>query len=362
MIPLIEYLQKHGLEKLATTYSIKVNPSRVFPELVCLSYDQLTTPKNSVTDDCRGIILNRDTLEIISYPFTRFNDYKVGDNKVLGDYFKVYDKIDGTLISMYWYQGAWRLGTKSTCDAHGIIPTKEISYAEYFWQVFNKLKYTYPSDKDFTYIFEFKFPSDIQFITKTDTKSITLIGARNNITRQEIHIETINNNWVKCSYIGISIEEVLERAKQLNPLENEGFVVCNANFDRYKVKSPIYDLIALLRSPNEDFLKNKRSMENNTIRLLQISQFTYDKSFLQYYEHCRDEFNKIISAKKQFMYEMSKLKSKLENLSGKDVGKVCKESTFARHAWQIQQSKDLEDFISKMDRKVYHQYLKKYLK
>ena len=102
-------------------------------------------------------------------------------------------------------------------------------------------------------------------------------------------------------------------------------------------------------------------MENNTIRLLQISQFTYDKSFLQYYEHCRNEFNKIISAKKQFMNEMSKLKSKLEGLTGKEVGQICKGSTFAKHAWQIQQSKDLEDFISKMDRKVYYQYLKKYL-
>ena len=361
MIPLIEYLQKHGLDKLANTYNIKVNPSRIFPELVCLSYDQLTTPKNSITDDCRGIILNKDTFEIISYPFTRFNDYKIGDNKVLGEYFKVYEKIDGTLISMYWYEGAWRLGTKSTCDAHGVVPMKEISYNEYFWLVFNKLKYTYPSNKDFTYIFEFKFPSDIQFITKTDIESITLIGARNNITYQEINIETIANNWAKCSYICMSIEKVLEKARHLNPIENEGFVVCNANFKRYKIKSPIYELIALLRSPNEDFLKNKKAMENNTIRLLQISQLTYNKSFLQYYEHCRNEFNKIISAKKQLMHEMSKLKTKLEGLTGKEVGQICKGSTFAKHAWQIQQSKDLEDFISKMDRKVYYQYLKKYL-
>lgn len=221
---------------------------------------------------------------------------------------------------MYWYEGAWRLGTKSTCDAHGVVPMKEISYNEYFWLVFNKLKYTYPSNKDFTYIFEFKFPSDIQFITKTDIESITLIGARNNITYQEINIETIANNWAKCSYICMSIEKVLEKARHLNPIENEGFVVCNANFKRYKIKSLIYELIALLRSPNEDFLKNKKAMENNTIRLLQISQFTYDKSFLQYYEHCRNEFNKIISAKKQFMNEMSKLKSKLEGLTGKEVG------------------------------------------
>ena len=58
----------------------------------------------------------------------------------------------------------------------------------------------------------------------------------------------------------------------------------------------------------------------------------------------------------------SKLKFKLENLTPKEIGKVCKDSIFSKHAWQIQQSKDLEDFISKMDRKVYHTYLKKYLK
>jgi len=65
MIPLISYLKLFGLQALIDTYSIKAHYSNEYPELVCLCYSHTDTPKNDITNDCRGIILNKDTFEII---------------------------------------------------------------------------------------------------------------------------------------------------------------------------------------------------------------------------------------------------------------------------------------------------------
>ena len=214
---LIKFIKQHGFEALAKTYNIVIKPSILFPELVCLTYNQLNTPKNEVTNECRGIVINKDTLEIICYPFTRFSDYNpkidIGFNK---NNFKCYEKIDGSLMSVYFWKDKWRVSSKSTCDAHGVIPDLNITYSEYFWSVFEKLKYKFPQYLNCTYIFEFKFPSDVQFITKTYEESITLIGIRNNDFFNEISITSeYNNGWAIPQFEEITFEEVLNKVNKL---------------------------------------------------------------------------------------------------------------------------------------------------
>lgn len=185
---LIEFLKKEGLTKLSEKFNITVKPSVVNPELVCLTYSQLNTPKNEITNECRGIVLNKDTFEIVCYPFTRFNDYNpkvdIGFDK---SNFKIFEKVDGSLMSVYFYKNEWRVSTKSTCDGNGMVLAQNCTYSEYFWKVWNKLGYDLPTDTKCTYIFEFKFPSETQFITKSTDETITLIGCRDIITYKEYH-------------------------------------------------------------------------------------------------------------------------------------------------------------------------------
>ena len=72
MINLIkEYIESgNSFEDLKTEYSINVNE---FDNLICLNYDQIESPKSpNIVRQCRGIVLDKDTLEIVHYPFFRF--------------------------------------------------------------------------------------------------------------------------------------------------------------------------------------------------------------------------------------------------------------------------------------------------
>ena len=360
---LIKFIKQHGFEALSNTYNIIIKPSILFPELVCLTYSQLNTPKNEVTNDCRGIIINKDTLEIVCYPFTRFSDYNpkvdVGFNK---HNFKCYEKIDGSLMSVYFYKDKWRVSSKSTCDAHGVIPNLNITYSEYFWSVFNKLNYNLPTDKKCSYIFEFKFPSEIQFITKSETETITLIGIRNNISFEEYTIESeYNNGWNIPQFEKISFEEVLNKVNKLNPVVSEGFVVCDDNFKRLKIKTPAYDLIGLLKPLKEDETLNSKVREDNLVRLIQISQVSDYKDFIQYYSHCKDVYKQVCGAKKQLVNELNDTLSKIENSTPKEIGEIGKKSKFAKHLWQLQKNGDVQDFVANLDKRIYADYLKKYI-
>ena len=48
---------------------------------------------------------------------------------------------------------------------------------------------------------------------------------------------------------------------------SEGFVICDSNFNRLKVKSPLYDRICLLRKYNGDFKHDQKVQDENYKRL-----------------------------------------------------------------------------------------------
>lgn len=361
---LIKFLKAEGLTGLINRFNVNVKPSTKYPNLVCLTYNQLKTPKNAITNDCRGIIIDKNTFEIISLPFTRFNDYNPTTFKNTSfdvENFKTYDKIDGSLMSVFYYDGQWNVSSKSTVDAQGLITEVNMTYSDYFWKIWKESNYEFPIDRNITYIFEFKFPSQTQFIVKTDKPSITLIGARNIKNLQEYDIETLVDNWKRVGFERLTLEEVLEKAKKLNPINSEGFVICDDNFNRFKIKSPAYDLIGLLKRHSQ-YNDEKEVEQNNFKRLCQISKVSDDKDFLKFYENCKNYYKKIISAKKQLAHELYKIKEKITNMTPKELGLFAKNHKLGKVFFQLQKSDSIDDFIFNMDNRVYEDFIKNFIK
>ena len=69
-----EYLQNHSLEDLKNEYGIK---SSEYEGLVIFSYSQIDSPKTDpIVRMSRGIVLEKDTWEIVAYPFYRFFNFE----------------------------------------------------------------------------------------------------------------------------------------------------------------------------------------------------------------------------------------------------------------------------------------------
>lgn len=357
---LIEHIKTHGLSSLEK-WNISIKPSIVFPELVCLSYDQLKTPKNDVTNDCRGIVINQNTFKVICWPFTRFGDYDPKKNQQFNyDDFRCYEKIDGSLMNVYYYEGQWRVSSKSLADATGRIKSVDMTYAEYFWKVWNQLKYDLPDDRDCTYMFEFKFPSDTQFIVRSTKPTISLLGIRNNKTGIEYDIEQLNVKWKRPYSYKCTFDVLLQKANEIDPIYSEGFVVCDGNFNRMKVKSPIYDLLALTRQYRGDFVADRIAKAENWKRLCQIAKLNVNETetFLEYYPHLKDDYLKIKKAKKKLTNDLFKLSNEIKSLDMKTIGLKYKNHPMKDLMFGLKKCDDVETFISNMQNRTFIDLIK----
>ncbi len=98
----IEYLKLNGLNDLQSNYNIKVKKYKE-EGLIVLNYDQVFSPKNILTDECRGLILDLN-YNLVSRAFDRFYNYGERNQDSLKSKFQVYEKIDGSLIKIYFYK------------------------------------------------------------------------------------------------------------------------------------------------------------------------------------------------------------------------------------------------------------------
>ncbi len=67
---------------------------------------------------------------------------------------KVYEKLDGSLMVLYFYDRAWHVQSSGTPDASGEVNGFGFSFAELFWKVWNEQGYQLPQETDCCFMFE----------------------------------------------------------------------------------------------------------------------------------------------------------------------------------------------------------------
>ena len=88
--------------------------------LVLFRYSQLDSDWNEpICRECRGLILEKGTWKVVRYAFDKFfninEDFaaEIDWGSAVGT-----EKIDGSLISLYFYNGRWRVATNGMIDAY----------------------------------------------------------------------------------------------------------------------------------------------------------------------------------------------------------------------------------------------------
>jgi RNA ligase len=276
-----QYLREHGLEKLIVDYSIKSVTHKEYPHLISLKYSQIDSPMGEkIVQQCRGIVLDRSSnWEIVSYPYDKFFNYGEGNGEVFysaaidWSSAKVYEKLDGSLMTLYFYDGAWRVQSSGTPDAAGEVSGFGFSFADLFWRVWQELRYQLPADTEHCFMFELVTKYN-RVVVQPKLNQLILHGVRHVPSRQESdpQIWTELHGWeLVKTYPLTDWTTVIEAAKELNPMESEGYIVCDRAFNRVKIKSPQYVAIAHLR---EGF---------SSRRMLQILTANEGEEFLTYF-------------------------------------------------------------------------------
>src|SRR5207344_2144611 len=97
---------------------------------ILLKYDQLVSPTLMALpemQDCRGLILEKDTWNLISLAFRKFFNSEEGNaHKIDWLTACILEKLDGTLIQVYWdwHKDEWFAGTTGTAEGEGEVNNK----------------------------------------------------------------------------------------------------------------------------------------------------------------------------------------------------------------------------------------------
>ena len=98
-----EYINSgKSFDDLKQEFGISCN---IFDNLICLTYSQIDSPKTApIVRQCRGLILDKNTLDIVHYPFFRFYNFEeVLEERSKFNWSKAFalEKVDGSLCGVF---------------------------------------------------------------------------------------------------------------------------------------------------------------------------------------------------------------------------------------------------------------------
>ena len=188
---------------------------------------------DEITKQCRGLILD-DEGNVIAKGFDKFfniEEYK--SEEIPNEPFEIFEKLDGSLGILFWYQGKWILSTKGSFTSEQSVRAREI---------LNKYNLE-PIPKGYTTLVEIIYPENRIVCDYGNEESLIVLSMISNASGKEldygglISISEETKMPVVKRYDGIKDYKTL---KSLISKEREGYVVRFRNGFRVKIKGDEY--------------------------------------------------------------------------------------------------------------------------
>jgi hypothetical protein len=333
-----------------------------YPKLVQFRYDQFESypfRHMEIVKECRGIILEEGAYNwnVVCLPFTRF--FNLGedcaaelDPKTL----RVQEKVDGSLLTCFNYEGEWLVCTTNSPNAAGSVMDLPITFADLFWRTFDNMGFHMSQLKDhLVYMFELTTPLNMVVVSHTENK-LTLLAQRGVHTLVEVTHLDPNLNPVK-EYPLNSIQNVVDACEKLNPLEQEGYVIIDGNNNRVKVKSPKY--VALHHLVSEFSVRN-------CLRLIKLGEAS---ELFAYYPHYKEKYETVNKKLDDFIRSLHVdyilLKTNVEDKYGPDYTQKQLAEIVTKHKYSgilftvfSGKHKNVHHAVMSKDVKVLEEYIK----
>lgn len=267
----LEFMNSHSdWEELLTgaPYNLTIKRDG---DYVMLSYSQINSDFNEqICREARGSIFRYDGDKWICVcrAMDKFANYgesyaaQIDWNSAL-----VSEKIDGSLMKVWYDKDEWHLSTNNTIDAFKALLGDTIeSFGDLFCKALKEEsfhQFTQYLDKSYTYFFELTSPYNQVIVLYEDTR-IHVLGARDMRTMLEVpwthpcFFALMEKGYTFPKvYILTNLDQVVSMASMLDA-QREGFVVRDRNFNRIKVKSPAY--VAAAHLNNNGVMTKRRAI------------------------------------------------------------------------------------------------------
>lgn len=276
---------------------------------------------DDITINFRGIILD-DSGYLVAKSFPKFkNIEEYLPTELPNEDFKIYEKMDGSLGIVFYYDNKWNMSTRGSFNSDQAIKGLEM---------LNKYD-TSLLDMNYTYLFEIIYENNL-IVVKYNEDKLVLLAKYNVITGEEGDVQT---DYYKSNFDVVKCYDNLPNnfADLKRGIENnkEGYVLHFKNGMRIKIKGEEYVRLhkILTNVSNMDIwlsMKNGEDlslildaipdeMDNNVRKFVDYLKMSYNIVYdtaLDFYENLLDENN--ITSKKDFALLIKNLDPKNKSL------------------------------------------------
>lgn len=185
---------------------------------------------------CRGLIVDHEEKRVLATPFEKF--FNLGEDRVtIPDLpFEVHEKLDGSLIIIFFHRGRWRTATK------GSLNSEQAQWAQKKLDALDQEKFWHLMPGS-TYLCEAVYPEN-KIVVKYDFEGLVLLGAYTEggleIAHRNLVLIASDMGWRVSNKADCNnLADLIAYTKDL-PMHQEGFVLLFANGTRIKVKGEAY--------------------------------------------------------------------------------------------------------------------------
>lgn len=257
-------------------------------EYVLFKYNQFGSDMNyRLVKQSRGSIFKQDETGKFQYvcrPFEKFFNYGEEQASVINwKEARVTEKVDGSLMKMFYDNGEWHLATNGTINAfHAPVVTGDDEIGKTFGEIFERAlgedihSFGKQLDKNYTYLFELTspetevvipYPDGIYYLSRIETQTgkedfnkqlFYDSKAYENQNGDVSHLPFHSHIQYPAIFHLSRLDDVLSVTRQMTK-DEEGVVVNDLHGNRIKVKSPEYLQVAHLE--HNGYVSDKRLIE-----------------------------------------------------------------------------------------------------
>jgi len=300
---------------------------------------------NPLVQEARGIILRENN--VVCWPFRKFGNYSEEYcDSIDWSSAQVQEKIDGSIVKLWWNNNAWQWSTNKTINAaNAPIADVDISFLDVIQSADNYENIAFDElNKHYTYIFELTSPMT-QIVIKYDNTHLYHLGTRDNVSGQEYLLD-IGIEQPKRYDIS-NFEQALAAVNVLNDtnIAHEGFVVVDKYFNRIKIKTPQY--IMYHHAINNGHITAKRLYTVLTSDDIDVNVL------LQQYPAYKSRVEQYYAARHDAIVFIESTRMLAEVMTRKEIANIIKNHHYAKLGFIALDCKDSpEAIISKLPQQL----------
>ena len=242
-----------------------------------------------VVQEARGSIFRQNEegyWTCVCYPFDKFFNY--GEqysavNNIDWTTASVQQKVDGSLIKIWWDYDGWIISTNGSIDAFK-AECGDTTYGKLVEEVIDRIPDFFKMlDRDYTYMFELTSPYN-HIVVRYEGINLWYLGRRNILNyeedREHLRLEGLLYPEV---YPHHSLAECIAAAHEMGD-DEEGYVVCDAHFNRIKIKG-------------DEYLALHKMRGNGPLTVLRVVEMWQNETlddFVAYYPEFKDFVDNVI--------------------------------------------------------------------